>query len=81
MKYTAFATIFIGFVILGYAGIQYRIEGPSDPIMRPYALPMILPFVFGVLLILLGTGLWFFGGRGYVRTWPRSNRINPSRAI
>ncbi len=67
MKYTAFAIMVIGLLIVSFAGIQYG----SVNAVEPSATQMELPFLFGLSLIVVGVVLWVFGGRGYFRTRTR----------
>ncbi len=74
MKYTAFATMFIGLVIAGFAGLQYGSAGPAETSSNPAGARTGMPFAVGIAFIVLGAGILIFGGRGFIYTWIRSRR-------
>jgi hypothetical protein len=69
MKYTAFFVVLIGVLIACFAGILSmnggQRYGPEEIISSPTALGPILIFAFAIVMVLLGTAMWFFGGKGY----------------
>jgi hypothetical protein len=66
MKCTSNATMINGFVIAGFAKIQYSSTGPADHSAYPLAACMELPNAFGISFIILREANWIFCGRGYV---------------
>jgi hypothetical protein len=65
MRYTGFAVVLVGVMIACFAGYQYASGGPPDQEHNPSILQLVLPLVFAVLLVIVGTSMWLFGGKGY----------------
>ena len=72
MKYTAFAMVLMGLLIVGYAALVAG--NPASPeIGRAHleatpaspSVEVVIALVFASFLIAAGIGLWIFGGRGF----------------
>ena len=72
MKITAIAVVVIGLLIAGFAGMslipgETKIAGPESSDLKPFPIAAVL-FPFSILAIGAGVAMWFYGGRGAVKT-------------
>jgi hypothetical protein len=71
MKYSGIAIALIGICILLYtvvAGVAAGNAPTTEPVATRSRMDLVVPVAMGACAVAIGAGMYFFGGRGYIKT-------------